>query len=133
MTDPQPQNEISEAKEVMASLQIKRPKVQGHCSECGRDSLELTPDGKIICSDERCPDQYGLQKVINIADIEHVVHLDPWAFKIQHPISERKNGNLFDCPLDKYMNEQTMAPQTPGNYRVKSSGDPTSPWVWEAI
>jgi hypothetical protein len=104
--------------------------VQGYCPMgCGR-TLFLASGGYITCARDKCPDPGAASDLLADAEHEHIAVLGEDTFSIQHPLRERLNGELFECPLHAYVSELDGPPRRPGRYRVRQSGDRFS---WETL
>lgn len=95
------------------------PAVQGQCPMgCGA-TLFLGSGGYVRCSWVECPKPSAAAEIlIDGAYPWHVVVLSESDYRIQHPIRERLNGELFDCGLDSLLHGLSGPPRKPGRYRV---------------
>jgi hypothetical protein len=103
--------------------------IPGFCPMgCGA-TLFVGSGGHITCSCIPCPNPAAVDLILADATVGHIVVLDEFDFKIQHPLRERLDGELFDCPFNLYMSEQTGPPVPPGRYLVMASTAENT-WVW---
>lgn len=94
--------------------------VSGWCPMgCGR-TLHLNSDsGMIACLNKECPSPLAVTKLIAADRPFHTVKIGRFDFKIEHPLSERATGSLFDCSLDAWLSGLDRAPVSAGTYRVR--------------
>ena len=103
-------------------------KVPGRCPMGCGETLFLGNGNYITCSWEKCPNPGAVADLLlDCTEHRHIVQLVEYDFSIQHPIRERLNGELFDCPLHRYLNSLTGPPRKPGRYFVSEAGDG---WTW---
>lgn len=84
---------------------------------CGR-TLFRGKKGWITCSHLDCPDPAAVSKILADAETEHIVEIRSDGFSIQHPLRERINGRLYDCPLHEELVTQGGPSKKPGRYRA---------------
>ena len=121
----------------MTVLKDQRPSVQGHCPMgCGQ-TLFLGASGFITCATLECPRPDAASLLLEEQETDHVVDFhDDDTFTVMHPLRERLDGELSDCPLHKHLVGLTEAPVTPGRYRVSylGAGGPDGQlWEFEEI
>lgn len=51
-------------------------------------------------------------------ETEHIVQFEETTFSVQHPLSERLDGSLFDCPVHADISALAGPPVPPGRYRA---------------
>jgi hypothetical protein len=56
------------------------------------------------------------------AETEHIVEFEEDTFSVQHPLSERLDGSLFDCQFHAELSALGGPPVAPGRYRAVASG-----------
>lgn len=95
---------------------------------CGHTLLES--GGYIMCAHGGCPRPTAASEILAEPETEHVVRLGADSFDIQHPLRERLDGQLFDCPLHEWLTAQDGPPEEPGRYRVRQ---PFGRSVWEQL
>jgi hypothetical protein len=52
-----------------------------------------------------------------------IVQIDGDGFSILHPLRERLDGGLFDCPVNKALAAMAEPPALPGRYRATIGED----------
>ena len=99
-------------------------KIAGYCPMgCGHTlNLEKRNDcDRIVCIWPECPRPAAAHEIL-IADASakptHTVVLTVEDFSMEHPLQERLDGELFDCPLHKWLSSLDGPPNPPGRYRV---------------
>lgn len=101
-------------------------KIKGYCPACVEQTLEvdvtynLEGTGRIVCTNEDCPRAGTLQELLdNEMEHLHVMQLSADGYAMQHPLGERLDGGLFECPLQRHMNTLKEPPKEPGMYTVR--------------
>lgn len=56
-------------------------------------------------------------------ETEHIVEFEETTFGLQHPLSERLDGSLFDCQLHGRLRGLSGPPMRSGRYRVIEESD----------
>jgi len=105
-------------------------RVNGHCPMgCGQ-TLAVGEGGYVTCTFWDCPKPTAVSDILGDSEIEHIVKIGHSDFTIQHPLCERLDFDLFQCPLAAYLANLNGRPVPPGRYRaVKSNGA----WAFEAV
>lgn len=105
-------------------------KVSGYCiMGCG-ETLFLGSGGHITCSNTPCPNPSAVDQILADPQLGHIVRTDEFDFAIQHPLSERIGGSLFDCELERFLTGLAAAPHPPGFYKVTGGG---TDWFWKFL
>lgn len=104
--------------------------VRGYCPACGWPSLFIGAAGHIACSRIDCPRPTAVDEILADRETEHVVQFDPGEFTVRHPLRERLDDTLMDCPLHHHIAGMDGPPVRPGRYRARENGDR---WTWEAL
>jgi hypothetical protein len=115
---------------VSGDVQVGHPLVQGFCPMGCGSTLFLGSGGYVTCSRDKCPDSYAAADVLAVREHEHIVRLGEDTFSILHPLRERLEGELFECPLHAHVSGLDGPPRQPGRYRVRGSGGSFS---WELL
>lgn len=103
--------------------------VQGHCPMgCGK-TLFLAADGYVTCSWAHCPNPSAVADLLAVNEPHHIVELTERDFRLQHPMRERLEGELFDCALHQFLNGLDGPPRKPGRYEAVGDG----PWTFLAL
>jgi hypothetical protein len=85
---------------------------------CG-NTLHVMASGGIQCLLKGCPDPHSVQKILGQPESHlDVVQIDEDGFSILHPLRERIEGNLFDCPVNRDILARGAPPALPGKYRA---------------
>mgnify|MGYP000885609917 FL=1 len=97
-----------------------RQKVAGSCPVCGSRSLFIASGDYVTCGYLQCPDPTFVADLLvdHCRVRDHIVNLGDTSFSIQHPVRERRDGELFDCGLHAWLNRLTGPPRVGGRYRV---------------
>lgn len=91
--------------------------VSGYCPMgCGK-TLFVGSGGYITCSWIDCPKPDAVSILLEEDEHEHVVVFTRKGWTIQHPLRDRVEGVLFDCPATKECEAIRLAP-APGTYRM---------------
>ena len=109
------------------------PGVNGWCPMgCGR-TLYLALSGNIICSRFKCPNPNAVTTIIKNSETQHIVKFEEgFRFSVKHPLRERIDDDLMNCPLVAYLEDQSFAPvEVPGIYRAAHLHQVL--WAWERI
>jgi len=103
--------------------------VAGTCPACGHRALILHPSGAIGCNAPDCPRPSAVAELL---DAErgpiHLVDLRKDCYVIEHPLIERLDGVLFDCPLHRVLEEMDSPPSPPSRYEVRLHDEGV--WWW---
>lgn len=105
-------------------------KVNGCCPSCGERSLVVFFDHQISCVNTECYEPLALSKIIAFDQTAHIVILTTRNFQIQHPLYERIDEELFNCPLVNYLTSCAVPPEAPGKYEVRYY---SGVWQWRKI
>lgn len=93
--------------------------VAGKCPMGCGETLELNiSTGEIRCTDEECPRQSAVTDLLKDPPIDHTVEIAYTGFAIKHPLHERIEDKLFDCDLQRWLEDLEGAPVSNGLYRV---------------
>jgi hypothetical protein len=85
---------------------------------CG-PTLHLSPAGVIRCLDRQCPNPMAAQKILENADSADLVQIDAGGFSILHPLRERLDNGLFNCPVNMHLAALREPPAGPGFYYAR--------------
>jgi hypothetical protein len=81
--------------------------------------------GDLTCSSLECPKpDAAFQLLCNEEATQHIVVFTKGDFSIKHPLRERLEDELFDCPLHRYLHSLPAAPgkAAPGKYEAVHDG-----------
>jgi len=93
--------------------------VNGHClMGCGRTLHLNTGTGMIICVSKKCPRPTALSDLIAKDPEPHKVEVGWQGFAIKHPLHERIDDRLFECDLQKWLEDLEGPPVSDGFYSV---------------
>lgn len=93
-------------------------KVAGYCPMGCGETLFLGEGGHVLCSLIECPNPAAVDELLQDRETEHVVSYSPdGRWNAQHPLRERLNGALLDCPIHRAL--ASALPRKPGRYRVQ--------------
>lgn len=108
--------------------------VAGFCPMgCGQ-TLFLTGDGYISCSNRDCERALAVSEILGDGEHEHIVVLSPGTFTVRHPLRERLNDSLMACPLAADIRALKGPPLRPGRYRVwRRPKAGRRDWAWEQL
>lgn len=105
--------------------------VKGYCPACGGETLFLGSGGYVTCSRLDCARPEAVSTLLDDQETEHVVTFAEKGFTIRHPLIERLDGVLEDCPLHRSILALAGPPVQPGRYRARPTDDGW--WSWEAL
>jgi hypothetical protein len=89
-----------------------------YCPACGKQKLHLLAAGAIFCLTPGCPEPRAAQKILSDPETLDVVTFTPYGFTVLHPLRERLEGQLFDCPVHRACGDLGGPPDGYGRYRV---------------
>lgn len=90
---------------------------------------QLTPNHRYLAAHERVAiaSDAAAVAIAVLIDLtgghDHTVQADGETFTLQHPLTERLTGDLFDCDIHKHI--AAGEPLDKGRYRVVWSDEPT--------
>lgn len=104
--------------------------INGFCPMgCGW-TLASNEDGNVICLHANCPRPTAVGEILGHKETEHVVRFLATSFTVRHPLRERLDDELMECPLGAHLASLSGPPVRPGTYRaVQCGGD----WSWAKI
>lgn len=92
--------------------------VHGNCPMGCGETLFLGEGGFVTCSAVNCPRPDAAARLLADRETEHIVRLRGTGFAITHPLRERLDAELEDCPLHAFLSDLDGPPRAPGRYRV---------------
>jgi hypothetical protein len=107
----------------MTVLRNQGPEVRGHCPMGCGETLFLGSGGYVTCARVECPRPDAASGILEERETEHIVVSEEDSFSVAHPLKERLEDTLFDCPLHLYLRGLDAAPVGPGRYRVRDRGN----------
>jgi hypothetical protein len=100
---------------------------------CGK-TLFLGAGGYVTCSWIECPRPDAAADILLERETEHLVTWDhDNRYTIKHPLRERLDDALMDCPLVAELRDFWGPPVKPGLYRARPPQMPDGGWHWESI
>ena len=94
--------------------------VVGYCPMGCGPHLHVMSGGMIMCLAPGCPNPGAVTHLISQPQSHlDVVQIDEDGFSILHPLRERLDGSLFDCPVNKALLAMPAPPAPPGKYRAR--------------
>jgi hypothetical protein len=102
-----------------------RLKIKGFCPACGEGSLVPGGTGTnrdLHCTSKHCPRPSAAHEILADSEIHHLVDIGHTAFSLRHPLWERLDNRLLDCPVYRSLSLGTRPPLEPGKYRVWQHG-----------
>jgi hypothetical protein len=97
--------------------------MQAPCPMCRERKLHLMPSGLVRCLGQACPRPTAAQEILDGDVGADIVQIDGDGFSILHPLRERLQGGLFDCPVNRALLAMSEPPVLPGRYRVTFGED----------
>lgn len=91
--------------------------VRGYCPMGCGESLVLEA-ARIRCDDFACRNRDAVHEILANPETQHIVRLDESDFSVKHPLRERIEDELFECPVFSKIALMDHPPQEPGTYRV---------------
>jgi len=95
--------------------------VRGYCPMGCGESLILE-GARIKCNDFACSNPEAVHLILDNRETEHIVVIGAHDFTIKHPLRERIEDNLFECPINQALLALPGPPEEPGTYRVYTIG-----------
>lgn len=90
---------------------------------CG-NTLHVMASGMIRCLLKKCPDPMAVEKLLSRPESHlDIVQIDEDGFSMLHPLRERVNGALFECPVNRALLAMAEPPALPGRYRATLGED----------
>lgn len=90
--------------------------VRGYCPMgCGQ-SLILE-GARVRCEDFACSNPEAVQRILDNPETEHIVRISLGDVSVKHPLRERVEDDLFECPIFHTVTREAYA-YDPGTYRV---------------
>lgn len=121
---------------------MSRIAIDGFCPMCGKRSLAVEvslvrgPTARVRCYHPDCPDPEGIDKLMQDSEVHHILDVNEWqTWTLKHPLRERINGNLFECPLHGFLRQEFAFryPPEQGRYRyVSTNTEDQNYGPWEA-
>ena len=93
------------------------------CPACRERKLHLMTSGLIRCMNRACPSPRAAQEILEGDEGVDIVQIGESDFSILHPLRERIEGGLFDCPVNRYLASLGEPPALPGRYRAVMGED----------
>lgn len=94
-------------------------RVKGTCPACGNQTLRYAASRLgVVCTTPGCPRPSAVNALLAIATPEHEVELRANGFSIKHPMIERIDDALFNCPLHAYLTEIVDGRQENGDLEL---------------
>lgn len=118
---------------------MKLRDVLGFCPMGCGPTLHLTEVGSVVCTESGCPQPGAVSELLRDNETEHLVTLEGGRFTLRHPLRERLDGALENCPLHGWLQRQEERPMPPGRYRVRQLTRAErgefwqSGWSWERL
>lgn len=98
--------------------------VYGSCPMgCGQ-TLQVDTLGNVTCYSQGCPRPDAVAVLLADVETEHLVQVGEFGYTIQHPLKERLEGQLFECPAAAAVSDEVARRlQRPGVFRVEFNPD----------
>lgn len=119
--------------------------IQGKCPMgCGERLHLNSGTGMIVCTNRTCPRPSAVSDLLKDPMTDHKVEINGSGFAIKHPVYERIEDRLFECRLQKWLEDLDGSPVDEGVYRVSKVGSDvtnytgpgdavmTEGWLWES-
>lgn len=98
-------------------------KIAGYCPMGCGETLTRSDDGRVMCASPFCPTPLAVDVLLDVDETEHRGDFTADGFTLEHPLRERLEGELFLCPVHKYLADLDELPVLEGHYRVRVVGD----------
>lgn len=111
------------------------PPVTGHCPMgCGQ-TLTLSPDGAVTCSNTDCANPRAVRDILANPHTDHIVVLTGAGITTQHPLHERVESTLFGCVVHDAILAAGRSTLEDGTYQVIVTDLEAHPseWTWERL
>lgn len=89
---------------------------------CGQ-TLFLGAGGYVTCGWEKCPHPDAVSAILDDAETDHIVELTDSSWSVRHPLRERIDDAMLDCPLGRWLADLSGPPHKPGRYVARLSED----------
>lgn len=100
-------------------------RIRGYCPMgCGQTlAVWVLADGKsfIDCLAANCQRPRAVDELLADPETEHTVRLRVHDFNVKHPLRERLDGDLFDCPMLPVIAGADVPYPPTGLYRVRDN------------
>jgi len=97
---------------------------------CG-ETLFLSVDGIVTCSLLSCEQPEAVSALLEDRETDHIIWLGGEdSYTVRHPLRERLDDGLLNCPLDSYLISLDGPPTSPGCYLVALE---RGEWAWHLI
>jgi len=116
------------------------------CPACGHEDLEIAIDpstaaageqwGEIRCRNPKCPRPDAVAEILRDVETNHIVVIGEENFSLKHPLIERLEDELFECPVHRWLNAQHSQDSLgvdPGRYRLIDEGDLAAGYFFEPL
>lgn len=102
--------------------------VQGFCPYGHGETLYLTGDGRIKCSDPDCERPFAVNQILANPETGHLVFFGGKThWSVIHPVRENLDGSIATCTLGDYLASLNGDPMPQGQYRAILVGEQ---WTW---
>lgn len=105
-------------------------KVQGYCPMGCGETLEVNKRGAVSCGGGDCMDPHAVQEILNQSEHRHILNIDTAGWTLKHPLAERVQDELFECPIGARMHVVALDRVEHGRYAVSLDDDQ---WKWEKL
>lgn len=86
---------------------------------------------RVICLGDDCPDPDTVNRILQDDEMHHLVRFTEGSFTIRHPLRERSNSELMECPVSLSCARMPGPPDgVEGLYRMLPS---SSGFVFERV
>jgi len=112
----------------MTVLENQGMEVRGQCPACGLPTLFVGTGGYLTCSLIDCPMPDAASRILEELETAHIVILEEDSWSAVHPLVERIDDVLLNCPVALVVADMRAEDTAPGTYRVRLTGH-SAEWV----
>jgi hypothetical protein len=102
--------------------------IKGFCPMGCGETLIHDEDERVVCVQPGCPRPDSVDEILADAETEHQVVFTDSSFTVRHPLRERLDDALMQCPLGEHIAALDGPPVSPGRYRALAEGE--DEWSW---
>lgn len=85
------------------------------CPVCNHELAYTKSHGELTCTWSDCPRPTAATELLSEGETEHLITLTTDGYTIKHPIRERLDDALLNCPLAAYITEHAQNMLTAGD------------------
>lgn len=99
---------------------------------CGQTIIAYDDNGDVECSNDGCPDNRAVEKLLDQSTVKHVVRINHEHWSAMHPLFERIGAKLLDCGIDQGVHDAMRFGESGGDFLMWYDNDDEE-WKWNRI